>query len=283
MFIEEVRRPYKGKIYTAVLLRETYREGKKVKHRTLANLSALPREIVDLIKRSLKGEAFYAAGDSFRITSSVSHGATFSVLRVAEKLKLPDLLGKSWWRDLVLAMVIARVVSPGSKRFTREWVKLTSLASYLSIPDGLTVNSFYEAMDALLKKQPDIEAVLARRHLREGCLVLYDLSSSYLEGKRCPLAEYGYSRDKKRGKKQFCYGLLTNAEGCPVSIQVFRGNASDTSTVFCQIDKLQKKFGFGRVVFCGDRGMVTETRIEELKRAGYDWITALKSDRKSVV
>lgn len=277
MFVEEVRRPYKDKVYTAVLLRETYREGKKVKHRTLANLSALPKDVIEIIKRSLKGEAFYAAGDSFRITSSVSHGAAFCALKVAQELGLPKMLGNSWWRDLVLAMVIARVVSPGSKRFTREWVKLTSIPRYLKIPERLTVNSFYEAMDALLKKQADIETSLAKRHLREGCLVLYDLSSSYLEGNRCPLAEYGYSRDKKRGKKQFAYGLLTDQEGRPVSIQVFRGNASDTSTVLSQIDKLQRKFGFQKVVFCGDRGMITETRIDELKKAGYDWITALRA------
>ncbi|MFZ5435130.1 MAG: IS1634 family transposase [Bacillota bacterium] len=273
MFIEEVRRPYKGKVYTAVLLRKTYRENGKVKHKTLANLSALPPETIDLIRRSLKGEVLVGANEAFRIMSSRSHGGIWAVLKVAERLGLPRLLKDK----LVLAMVIARVLKPGSKRFTAGWWHTTSLPSLLEIPENLSVNTLYESLDSLLKRQPAIERALARRHLSEGSLVLYDLSSTYLEGQCCPLAEYGYNRDGKRGKKQFTYGLLTNEEGCPVSVQAFAGNAADPSTVTSQIEKLKEKFNFKRVVVVGDRGMITRTRIEEFQKAGYDWITALRA------
>ncbi len=276
MFVEVVRRPYKDKVYTAVLLRETYREGGKVKHRTLANLSALPEKTIDLIRKSLKGEPVVAASDGFKVVTSRSHGAVWAVLQVARRRKIPELLGKGPWRNLVLGMLVARIINPGSKRFTASWWHTTTLPQLLHVPDA-GVNSLYEAMDHLLKRQPKIQKALAQRHLKNGSLVFYDLSSSYFEGRTCPLAAYGYSREGKRGKKQFTYGLLTDNEGCPFAIEVFRGNQNDTGTLQEQIERLKEEYGFDQVVFVGDRGMITKTRIQELKEAGYDWITALRS------
>ena len=279
MFVETVKRPYKGKTYTAVLLRHTYREDGKVKHKTLANLSALPAETIDLIRRSLKGETLVSASELLRITASRAHGGVWAVFKVAERLGLAKLLGSkhSPWHNLVLAMVIARIIRPGSKRFSSSWVDTTTLPRLLDMPAGIKVNDLYEAMDALLQRQPAIEKALADRHLGHGTLVLYDLSSTYLEGRCCPLAAFGHNRDGKRGKKQFTYGLLTNNEGCPVSIEVFSGNTADPSTLTSQIEKLRDRFGFDRIVVAGDRGMITSARIEELKKAGYDWITALRA------
>jgi hypothetical protein len=279
MFVETVRRPYKDRVYTATLLRETYREDGKVKHRTLANLSALPAPTIDLIRRSLKGQTLVNAREVFRITSSRAHGAVATLYQLLQRLKLPQLLGSQRrpWHQLVLAMVIARLIHPGSKRFTAAWWQTTTLHRVLGFPESVPVNELYEAMDQLLQLQPQIEQTLAARHLDEGALVLYDLTSVYLEGRHCPLAAHGYSRDGKRGKQQFVYGLLTNAQGCPVAVQVFAGNQADTGTVQHQVEKLRQQFGFQRVVVVGDRGMITSTRIEELQQIGYDWITALRA------
>ena len=216
-----------------------------------------------------------SASDACRVVSSRSHGAVWVALEVSKRLKVPELLGKGPWSKLVLGMIIARIVNPGSKRFTASWWHTTTLPELLGVCDE-GVNSLYEAMDELLKRQAKIQRTLAERHLK-GSLVLYDLSSSYLEGNTCPLAAFGYSRDRKRGKKQFTYGLLTDEEGCPVAVQVFKGNQNDTGTVREQIGKLKEEYGFERVVFVGDRGMITGTRIDELKEAGYDWITALRA------
>lgn len=278
MHVAITKRTYKGKTYTSILLRQTYREDGKVKHRTLANLSALPEHVIDLIRRALKGEAFISASEAFRITASRSHGAVWAVLSTVRKIGLDKLLGgDELWRSIVIGMIVARLVEPGSKRFTRSYWQQTTLPSLLSLPETLSVNDLYDAMDTLLQRQPAIEKKLAKRHLEEGALVLYDLSSSYLEGTHCPLAEFGYSRDKKRGKMQFTYGLLTNKDGCPIAIEVFPGNCSDGTTLKEQITRLRKQYGLRRVVLVGDRGMITKTRIPELKEAGYDWITALRA------
>lgn len=278
MHVAITKREYKGKTYTSVLLRQTYRENGKVKHRTLANLSALPPEIIDLIRRALKGEKFMSASDAFKITSSKAHGSVFAVLSTLRQTGLDKVLGgDERWRSIVLGMIVARLVKPGSKRFTAAYWQETTLGSLLSLPESVSPNALYDAMDTLLKRQAAIEKKLAKKHLEDGALVLYDLSSSYLEGSHCPLAEFGYSRDKKRGKKQFTYGLLTNKEGCPVAIEVFPGNRTDAKTLEDQITRLREQYGFRRVVLVGDRGMITKTRIADLKEIGYDWITALRA------
>ena len=280
MHVEYVQKRKGDKVYTYALVRQSYRDGKTVRKRTLANLSHLPAELVELIRRHLQGEAFVPADQAVRVTCSVSHGAVFAILTLMERLGVPQLLGTRPrpWHRLVLGMIAARLIQPGSKRFTCAWWRQTSLLRLLGLEGArVTVNDLYEAMDALLQRQEAIETKLAQRHLEEGSLVLYDLSSTYLEGHTCPLAAYGYSRDGKRGKRQFTYGLLTSREGCPVAISVFAGNASDPTTVPAQIEKLRQRFGFERVVLVGDRGMITRTRIEELERSGYGWITALRA------
>lgn len=278
MHVAITRRVYQGKTYTSTLLRQTYRDQGHVKHRTLANLSALPDAVIDLIRRSLKGERFLAASEVLKITASRSHGAVAAVLGIARQIGLDRLLGgTAEWRALVLGMLVTRLVEPGSKRFTAAYWQETTLGALLGLPAVVSPNALYEALDTLLTRQPAIEEKLARRHLDEGALVLYDLSSSYLEGTHCPLAEFGYSRDKKRGKKQFTYGLLTTGEGCPVAIEVFPGNQSDAPTLQAQITRLHERYGFRRVVLVGDRGMITKTRIADLQALGYDWVTALRA------
>ncbi|MEW6398868.1 MAG: hypothetical protein AB1503_06845 [Bacillota bacterium] len=189
-----------------------------------------------------------------------------------------DLPVGTKWRALVLAMVVVRILKGGSKLFASRWWLGTTLPEELGLPnEGKVVNLLYEAMDKLLSRQEAIQKKLARRHLREGCLVLWDLTSSYLEGRACPLAAFGKNRDGKRGKRRFTYGILTDAEGRPIAVEVFRGNMSDPLTVRPQIERLQKEFGFGYVAFVGDRGMVVKCRIEDLRRAGFGWITALRA------
>lgn len=280
MHVEVVKSRQGDKVYQSTLVRQSYRDGKTVRKRTLANISHLPPEIIEIIRGSLRGDVFVPASQAVQVTRSVSHGAVFAVLTLMQRLGMAKLLGSRPhpWHRLVLGMVAARLVNPGSKRFTCSWWDHTSLPALLGMDEAeVTVNELYEAMDALLERQPAIEAALAKKHLQEGALVLYDLSSTYLEGRTCPLAQYGYNRDKKRGKKQFTYGLLTNREGCPVAIEVFAGNTTDSTTMGKQIEKLRERFGFNRVVLVGDRGMIAQTRIEDLQKAGYGWITALKA------
>jgi transposase len=278
MHVAITNRTYKGKTYSSTLLRQTYREDGKVKHRTLANLSALPEDVVDIIRRALKGEAFISATDVLKITSSKPHGAVCAVLSVIRKIGLDKMLGgDALWRSIVLGMMTARLVEPGSKRFTAAYWQQTTLGSLLSLPESISPNALYEAMDTLFTRQSILEKKLAKKHLEEGALVLYDLSSSYLEGTHCPLAAFGYSRDKKRSKKQFTYGLMTNKDGCPVAVEVFPGNRTDAKTLEDQITRLREKYGLRRVVLVGDRGMITKTRIIDLKNVGYDWITALRA------
>lgn len=281
MHVATTKRVYKGKEYTAYLLRHTYREGGKVKHRTLANLSHLPLPTIELIRRSLKGEVFLSASEDLKIASSRSHGAVYAVAGMIRKLGLDQLIysRNTGWRALVVAMVVARILKGGSKLFASRWWRGTTLPELLSLPDeGKVVNLLYEAMDKLLCRQGAIQKKLARRHLEEGCLVLWDLTSSYLEGRTCPLAAFGKNRDGKKGKRQFTYGILTDSEGRPIAVEVFRGNMSDPLTVKPQIERLKKEFGFGHLVFVGDRGMVVKCRVEDIRRAGFSWITALRAN-----
>ena len=267
----------------AVLLREGWREGKRVRKRTVANLSAWPAEKIDTLRRLLKNEPLVSRDAAFDIARSLPHGHVAAVLGTLKKLRLDRTIAgaASPERQRVIALIAARILDPGSKLATaRGLAQATardSLAETLGIGDT-DEDDLYAAMDWLLDRQDAIERRLAKRHLADGALVLYDLTSSYLEGRRCPLAKRGHCRDGKRGKLQIEFGLLCDREGCPVAVEVFDGNTADPMTVGTQIDKLRHRFGLHRVVLVGDRGMLTEARIrEDVKPAGLDWISALRS------
>ena len=267
----------------AILLRESYREAGKVKKRTLANLSKWPADLVDGLKVLLGGGRAVARLDSaFDVVRTRPHGHVAAVFGCARRIGLERHLGaRCAQRDLALALIVARVLAPCSKLATARGLQAEtrrdSLADVLDL-DEVDENNLYAAMDWLRERQERIENRLAKRHLAEGALVLYDLTSSYLEGRCCPLAKRGYSRDAKRGKLQIEFGLLCDREGCPVAVEVFDGNTADPATVGAQIDKLRRRFGLSRVVLVGDRGMLTEARIrEEVKPAGLDWISALRA------
>ena len=266
----------------AILLREGWREGGKVKKRTLANLSKWPKAKVDALRRVLKNEPLVGRGEAFDIVRSRPHGHVAAVLGTLKRLRLDRIIGpqRSPERDRAVAMIVARVLEPGSKLATaRNLAEATagdSLADTLGL-GAVDEDDLYAAMDWLLPRQDRIERALARRHLEEGALVLYDLTSVWMEGRKCPLAKRGHSRDGKRGKLQIEFGLLCDAEGRPVAVEVFPGNAADPATVGSQIEKIRKRFGLSRVVLVGDRGMLTEARIrEEVEPAGLDWIGALR-------
>lgn len=264
----------------AILLRESYRQGGKVKTRTLANLSKLPPDAIALLRRSLKGEKLIAAGDAFEVLESPHHGHVQAVLFAMRRLGFEALLASrtSRQRDLVSAMVAARILEPSSKMAATRWWHVTTLPKILGAADA-DEDDLYEAMDWLLKRQGRIEKKLAARHLDEEGLALYDLSSSYFEGITCPLAAFGHNRDGKKGKRQVNYGLLTNQHGIPVSISVFKGNIGDPKTLGIQIDKVRSKFGVQRFALVGDRGMIAQKQINTLRKiGGIDWITALRSD-----
>jgi transposase len=269
----------------AVLLRQSYREGGKVRKRTLANLSKLPPEAVEGLKILLKGgTAIDKLEDAFEITRSRPHGHVAAVLGVIRKLELEQLIDSApnRERDLVVAMIVARIIDPSSKLATAKGLNPETCVSTLGELLGVASadsDELYAAMDWLLERQAEIETALARRHLEEGTLVLYDVSSTYFEGQTCPLAQFGYSRDRKKGKLQIVFGLLCNPQGIPVAVEVFEGNTGDPSTLAAQIEKVRHRFGLKRVVFVGDRGLITQARIdEELKNIeGLDWITALRA------
>lgn len=275
------RRKYKGKTYEAHLLRHSYREDGKVKNKTIANLSALPDEAIEVLRRELRGERMVPADSVFQIVRSLAHGHVAAVVGVIEQLGLDRILSRTDCRerDLCLAMIAARIVEPGSKLATARGLDADSATTTLGDELGLgavEAEDLYAAMDWLLERQPKIEQALAKAHLRNGTLVLYDVSSSYLTGRHCALGRRGYSRDGKTGTLQIVYGLLCNAEGCPVAIEVYEGNTADPRTVADQIDKVRVRFGLERVVMVGDRGMLTSARIrEELAPVdGLDWISA---------
>jgi transposase len=277
--VATTKRVYKGKTYVTHLLRRSIRQGQTVTHETLGNLSHLPEHLIDLIKRSLKGETFVPAAEAFRITRSLPHGHVEAVLTMIRKLALEDLIASepSRRRDLVIAMIVERLLFPSSKLAnTRHWHD-TTLAEELDVADA-DENQLYDAMDWLLSRQGAIETKLARRHLSEEALVFYDVTSSYYEGKTCPLARYGHDRDGKTGCPIIVYGALTDAEGRPVAVRVYPGNTGDPKTIPDQVETLTKRFGLSRVVLVGDRGMLTQTQIDVLKKhPGLGWISALRS------
>jgi transposase len=277
--VATTKRVYKGKTYVTHLLRRSIRQGKTVTHQTLGNLSHLPDQLIDLIKRSLKGETFVPADQALRITRSLPHGHVHAVLTMIRKLGLEPLIASqpSRRRDLVIAMIAERLLFPSSKLAnTRHWHD-TTLAEELGVGDA-DEDQLYDAMDWLLARQATIGQKLARRHLSDGAMVLYDATSSYYEGKTCPLACFGHDRDGKTGCPIIVYGALTDADGRPVAVEVYPGNTGDPKTVPDRVEVLTKRFGLSRVVLVGDRGMLTQTQIDVLKKhPGLGWISALRS------
>lgn len=263
----------------AILLRESIREGRKVRQRTLAKLSSLSREQAEALRLILKGQAFVPVEEAFQIEASHAHGHVRAVWEAMQRLQLGALLASrpSRQRDLVMALVVARILKPNSKLATHRWWKRTTLPMELGL-GTVGDEELYGALDWLLTRQARIEGKLAERHLAAGGLVMDDLTSSYLEGKTCPLGARGYHRDGKKGKLQINYGRLTDRRGCPVSVSVFAGDVADPPTLLAQVETLRARFGIREVVLVGDRGMLTQTQIEVLKQhAGIDWIGALKS------
>jgi hypothetical protein len=267
----------------AILLRESYRENGKVRKRTLCNLSDWPTAHVEGLRGVLKGGTVIPAEqDAFTILRSLPHGHVAAALGTARKIGLDRILGPNGdrCRDLVLALLISRILEPTSKLATARALCPATASSSLGEALGLGVvddDELYAALDWLLARQPAIETKLAKRHLNNGTLVLYDVSSSTMEGRCCPLAQRGYSRDGKKGTLQIVYGLLCAPDGCPVAIEVFDGNTGDPTTLAPQIEKLKQRFGLTHVVLVGDRGMITEARITaDIQSAGLDWISALR-------
>jgi hypothetical protein len=281
MYVESV--PNRGSP-PAILLRESYREDGKVKKRTLLNLSDWPRERVEGLRALLKGGVVMPPGsEPLQVIRTLPHGHVSAVLGVIGKIGLDRLLGPqaNRPRDLVLAMIVSRIIAPASKLATTKGLNpvtaTTSLGQVLGLGE-VAYDELYQALDWLLARQPAIETALARRHLKGGTLVLYDVSSSYVEGRCCPLAKRGYNRDGKKGKLQIVYGLLCAADGCPVAVEVFDGNTGDPKTLAVQIAKLKVRFGLAHIVLVGDRGMITQARIrEDVVPANLDWITALRA------
>jgi Transposase DDE domain len=281
------RRHYVGKdgretVYETHLLRRSWREDGKVRNETVANLSHLPGELIELISRSLKGEAFVPAGQAARVTRSLPHGHVAAVWAQAKAVGLPALLGPAGPdRDLAMALIVSRVIRPGSKLSTTGWWADTTLGADLGLTDAGT-DQVYAAMDWLLARQHSIEAKLAARHLAPAAnparMALFDLSSSWVTGRHCPLAARGYSRDGKKGLPQIEYGLLTDPDGRPVAVRVFPGNTGDPTAFIEAVDTVRTKFGLTDLVMVGDRGMITTARIEALKKlGGLGWLTCLRA------
>jgi transposase len=272
-------RQYKGRVYRTHLLRRSYRDGGTVKNETLGNLSHLPDDLVEIIRASLRGATFVPLDQAFEVIRSRSQGAVEAVALTMQRLGFAALIASKPCRerDIVLAMVAARIVAPHTKLATTRWWHTTTLAEDFDVADA-NEDELYAAMDWLLQRQSKIENKIASKHLQQGGLVLYDLSSSYFEGSTCPLAKRGYNRDGKRGYLQVNYGLLTDPRGCPVAVSVHEGNTSDCETFLPQVQRLRQDFGIEQLVIVGDRGMISQKSIEEIRQAdGIDWITALKS------
>jgi transposase len=269
----------------AVLLRESYREDGRVKSRTLANLSHWPDEKVQTLRAALRGDKLVPAGEGgFEIRRSLPHGHVLAAMTTARRIGLDDLLPRRVprrGRDLILALIIARLLDPAAKLATARMLDPATASHSLGQTLGLgavPAREVYTALDWLGSEQSFIENQLARRHLKDGALVLYDVTSTYLEGRHCELARHGYSRDSRPDRPQLVIGLLCASDGCPVAIEVFEGNTADPATLALQIAKLQDRFKLKRIVVVGDRGMITDARIEQaLRPAGLDWITALRA------
>lgn len=269
----------------SILLRESYREGKRVLKRTHANITKWPQELIDAMRILVKGgKAVEILEEAFEIVQSLPYGHVAAVVGTIRRLGLDKIIAtqRCRERDLVLAMIAARILAPGSKLATARGLDRETAVSALGdllVVESASEDDLYGALDWLLPRQERIEDKLARKHLAEGSLILYDLTSSYFEGRKCPLARLGYPRDKKKGKLQIVFGMLCTSEGCPVAVEVFEGNTGDPSTLSSQVKKVSKRFGLKHVIFVGDRGMITQARIDEDLRdvEGLEWITALRS------
>jgi hypothetical protein len=270
------------RIYRTHLLRRSVREGTKVKNETLANLSHLPDELIEAIRVGLSGETLVVAGSGFELTRSLPHGHVAAVASVAKSLGLVDLLGPPCReRDIVYALILARVVHPRPKLATTKWWADTTLAPDFGLA-GIGTDEVYAAMDWLQGRQSAIEVKLAKRHLSSEAnpqgLAYFDLSSSWVEGSKNELAARGYSRDKKRGVAQIEYGLLTDKDGRPVAIEVFKGNTADPTAFISIVDTIRTRFGLDRLTMVGDRGMITSARVRALREAGdFGWLTCLRA------
>ena len=269
----------------AVLLRESYRQGGKVKKRTIANLSKLPDEVIDNLKLVLRGATAIKTEqlpEDLEVIRSLPHGNVSAVLKILKKLGLDKLIDgeKSRKRSLVEAMIVARIINPASKLATArgfdEDTCNSSIGKVLGVEQA-SANELYEALDYLLSKQTKIETKLAKKHLTDGSLILYDVTSTYVEGNNCPLAQYGYNRDKKKGKAQIIFGLIADKYGRPIAVEVFEGNVLDSQTLSQQIEKVKERFKLNKIVWISDRGILTDKNINELikKKENIDWITAL--------
>jgi len=286
LYVADVRKTYKGKEYCTHLIRRSYREGGKVCQETIANISDLPQEAVEIIRYILKGEVFVPVDQAMETIRSRSHGHVVAVRKMLHESGLLKMIAKTPTprRNIIEALIIARILKPQTKLATNRWWHTTTLPEIMGVED-VDVDDIYDAMDWLVGQQKKIEHALATRHLENGSLVLYDVSSSYYEGSCCSLAEYGYNRDKKKGKRQIVYGLMADSAGRPVSVKVYPGATSDIDTLQDQIDTLKKSFGLDEVVLAVDRGMISNVKIETLKElGGIDWVTALRANSiKSLV
>jgi len=272
------RRHYKDKVYETTLLRRSYREDGKVKNETVANLSTLPADTIEVIRQSLAGKRHVVAGEGFDIERCLPHGHVAAVWSRARSLGFPGILGPACAeRDLAMALIVSRVCEPGSKLATSRWWADTTLGVDLGVADASS-DAVYHAMDWLVARQDGIEQALAARHLTAGGLVYYDVSSSWMEGRCCPLAARGYSRDHKSGKAQIEYGLMTDPEGRPVAVEVFKGNTADPTAFVAAVEKVRTRFEVAKVVMVGDRGMITSARIAAIEEVGgMGWITSLRA------
>lgn len=278
MHVHTTRRHYKNKTYETHLLRRSFREAGKVRNETLANLSHLPPDVLELVRGSLAGKTYLETDANVSVARSLPHGHAAAVGAMARSLKIPELLGPACdERDIVMGLIIARVCSPLSKLATTQWWNDTTVGRDLGLCD-LHTDAVYDAMDWLHERQPTIERGLAKRHLQDGDFALYDLSSSWMEGAQCPLSARGYSRDGRSGKLQIEYGLLTDPVGRPVSIEVFSGSTGDPTAFISAMDKVRSDFGLEQLIMVGDRGMITSTRIEEMRQnTTLQWVSSLKA------
>jgi hypothetical protein len=279
MHVAKIERRHGERVYTYWLVRRSVREGKRVRHETVANVSRLPAAAIEALRRALAGEALVAAGELFATERSLPHGQVRALLTAAGRLGLARLLDRapSPERSRAVAMIVQRVLAPGSKLACTRQLAQSTLAEELELGE-VDADDLYAGLDWLGERQERIEARLARRHLEEGTLVLYDVSSSYFEGRTCPLLGRGYSRDRRRGSLQIVYGLVCDPEGRPIAIELFPGGMQDHQTLLAQVEKLRRRFGLRTLVLVVDRGMVTEANLDALRgEEGIAWVSALKA------